>query len=170
MHQADYPQFLKTLISMAEIKRASFSPEAMALYFEAVRDWPLEDFKAAAVRLIRTSDWMPQPSDFDKLRRAALIQPGEAFDLALKHAASSNWRKGPTGIASIDNAVDAIGGYQVIAMCDIDKLHFLERRFCEHYQKLQDSRDVREELPYLSVLRTPKTALTDESGRVGVRP
>jgi hypothetical protein len=43
-----------------------------------------------------------------------------------------------------------IGGPNVIGMCDEDKLHFLERRFTEHYETLQDSEDVRESVPAIA--------------------
>src|SRR6186713_1042196 len=51
---------------------------------------------------------------------------------------------GTCGDELIDRAVRAIGGYGVIAMCDRDKLAFLERRFAEHYADIESVDDVRE--------------------------
>ena len=52
-----------------------------------------------------------------------------------------------------DRAVAALGGYVAIAMCDEDKLHYLERRFQEIYEGMQDAGDIRAALPNLTPIR-----------------
>ena len=49
-----------------------------------------------------------------------------------------------------------LGGYTAIAMCDEDKLHYLERRFVEHYEAKQDADEVREALPSLTADARPR--------------
>jgi hypothetical protein len=46
-------------------------------------------------------------------------------------------------------AARSLGGYRVIAMCDEDKLSFLERRFA-HFESITDVRGSLDALPYLT--------------------
>ena len=144
------PEFLKILNGLASIKPgAKLSPEGLSVWWLALREWTLEEFRAAASHLAKSVEFMPSPFHFERLRYATRPTAGEAFAKAVKHAASSAYREGMLGEPVTDAAVSALGGYRVIAMCDVDKLPFLERRFCEHYEAIQDAQEVRDELPML---------------------
>lgn len=151
MAPSDKPEFLRVLNGLASIKRVDLTPEALDLWWSAHADWEIEDFRAAASQLVKTCQFMPSPKDFEELRKAARPTSGEAWVKALDHASSGNYRvQGNMGEPLIDRVVRALGGYQVIAMCSDDKLGFLERRFCEHYESMSDAEDMREALPQIA--------------------
>lgn len=150
MKPTDKAEFAKVVLAFAELKGKQLSLPAVDLYWLAMQDWTIEDFKAAAAHLLSTCEFMPTPKDFEDLRKAGRMTAGEAWDRAVGHAASSAYRQGPSGNEMIDQCVRMIGGYAAIAMCDEEKLHFLERRFTEHYATLEDSSDVRAALPQVA--------------------
>lgn len=151
MRADDKAEFAKVVLAFAELKGKQLSLPAVELYWFAMQDWDIEDFKMAAGHLLKTSEFMPVPKDFEDLKKAGRNTAGEAWDKAVGHAASSRYRKGPTGDDLIDQCVRMIGGYAAIAMCEEEKLHFLERRFVEHYATLEESHDVRASLPRIAL-------------------
>lgn len=150
MQPSDKPQFLKVLNGLAAIKKTQLVPEALDLWWGCMADWTIEDFKAGAIEVLKRTDFMPTPKDFEDLRSAGRMTAGEAWDYAVGHAGSSAYRQGPMGNPMIDQCVRMLGGYSAIAMCDEDKLHYLERRFVEHFETLDDAQSVRESVPQIA--------------------
>ena len=151
MIELDRVAFVKVIAAMAEMKRIDVSAEAYELWWDAMQEWSIEDFKKAARLLIKTSKWMPQPSDFEDLRKAGRPTAGEAWAQAVSYASSSAYRRDPNiGVDLIDRAVRMIGGYAAIGMWDEDNLHFIERLFCEHYEAIEDRDDIREQVPEIA--------------------
>lgn len=149
MKPEDKAEFAKVVLAFAELKGKALSLPAVELYWACMQDWEIDAFKRAALHLLKTAEFMPQPKDFEDLRKASDDTSGEAFAQAVAWTRSGDYRtpaKSERG-KRIDRAVQAIGGYQVLAMCEEDKLHFLERRFTEHFESMQDSDAVREALP-----------------------
>lgn len=151
----DRKKFVEVVLGFAELKGKQLSAPALELYWRSMQHWPLENFLSAAEQLVRTSEFMPTPKEFEDLRKAGRRTAGEAWALALEHARHSH--NGPclNGSATPDDellirAVRAIGGFRSIAMSDVDKTPFLERRFCEHYEAMQDAEDVREAVPQIA--------------------
>lgn len=170
MQPHDRAAFVKTLNGLAAIKPgAKLTPEGLEVYWLALKEWPLEEFKAAAAHLAGAHEFMPNPYHFEQLRKAALPTAAEAWERARLASGSAIQcghvtHNGSCGDELIDRAVRGIGGYGVIAMCETDKLPFLERRFAEHYAQLQDVEDVRQAIPQIagpSTLRVsgPKRAV-----------
>jgi hypothetical protein len=155
----DKPQYLAVLNGMAAIKKSPLTPEAIELWWGCLADWTIEDFKAAAIEVLKRTSFMPSPKDFEDLRRAVRTTAGEAWDQAVSHAASSAYRQGPLGDASIDLCVRGLGGYGAIARCEESALHYLERRFTEHYESISDSKDVRDSLPQIARLEGSRLRL-----------
>lgn len=150
MNVADRKKFLEVVVGFAELKGKQLSAPALELYWRALSHWPLEDFLAAAEQLVRTCEFMPTPKDFEDLRKADRPTSGEAWIHALSTA--HRWREGysiSSGDEFVDRVVRAIGGYRTIAMCDTEKTHFLERRFSEHFEEMQEANDTREAVPQL---------------------
>jgi hypothetical protein len=159
MIESDKPEFLKVLNGMAAMKRVDMPKEVIALWWDAMKGWEIQDFKLGAATLLRTSKWMPSPSEFEDLKKQGRDSPGEAWAKALSWAASSSYRNGSMGEDLIDRCVHMLGGYKIIAMCEDDKLGFLERRFSEHYETLEDRVDVRSAVPslaYSNPVKDPK--------------
>lgn len=151
MNAADRKKFLEVVVGFAELKGKQLSAPALELYWRSLQHWQLEDFLAAAEQLVRTSEFMPTPKDFEDLRKAGRPTSGEAWVKALSTA--HRWREGHSigsGDEFVDRVVRVIGGYRAIAMCDTEKTHFLERRFAEHFEEMQGADDTREAVPRLT--------------------
>lgn len=156
MKPEDRKAFAEILLGFAELKGKQLSKGAVDLFWSAMQDWRIEDFRAAAHELLRTCEFFPTPRDFEQLRRAGRDTAGEAFAAALEHVRSGEWRSGSTGDPSLDRAVAAIGGWQTLAMSDDEGLRYLERRFSEHYETIQDAEDTREALPQIAGSFAPR--------------
>lgn len=149
MQSTDRIEFGKVLNGMAAMRKTTLIPEALELWWACMSDWTIGDFKTAAIRVLKTTTFMPTPKDFEDLRNAGRQTAGEAFAKAVQTSKSCSQGGYMTDNVTsadpqIDRAVRALGGYRCIAMCEVDKLHFLERRFTEHYEAIQDAGDVRE--------------------------
>jgi hypothetical protein len=152
---ADKAEFVKVVMGFAELKGKQLSLPAVELYWRAMRNWELQDFMAAAERLVSTSQYMPEPYHFHELRKAGLETAPEAWARAVRHAASSAYRRGPIGDPLIDKCVEIVGGYAAIALSDVSKLQFIERRFCEHYATIGDAQETRDAVPQIAYQHPP---------------
>lgn len=155
MTPADRKKFVEVVVGFAELKGKQLSAPALELYWRSMQHWDLADFLAAAEQLVRTSEFMPTPKNFEDLRKAGRPTAGESWAKAVAacgtcHSALGYTSGGTCGDPFVDRVVRAIGGYRAIAMCDSDKLHFLERRFAEHFETMQDAEDVREAVPQIA--------------------
>lgn len=150
MKNDDRDRFLEVVIGFAELKGRAMSAAALELYWRAMKHWPLDAFREAATQLVRTCEFMPMPKDFEDLRRAGRQTPGEAWARVLSHCASGSWRSGGTGDPDIDAVAQMLGGYRTVAMTPTDRLGFIERRFCDHFEDLRDVNRTRQALPQVT--------------------
>ena len=152
MLDTDKSEFVKTLMGLAAIKPGGnmLTKESYEIWWNAMRDWPIEEFKSAASHLAKAVEFMPSPFQFNQLRKAQEHTPGEAWAIAL--SACKRWRN-PDDLPKgrVAEAVRAIGGWKALAMADTEKDNpFLERRFSKAYEQLQDVEDARLALPHFS--------------------
>ena len=150
MQADDFPRFRSLLTGMAKLFERDIDAPLLDAYWLAMRDWTLPDFEAAAQQLMGRAKFMPRPADFNELRNATRVTPGEAWALALEHVRKGRHRDGPAAPADVDRAVRAIGGWQIIGHATDEDLRFLERRFTANYSEIREATDVREELPALA--------------------
>lgn len=115
-----------------------------------MQGWDIADFRAAAIVVLKRSEYMPTPKTFEDLRLAGRPTAGEAWGAAVQHAALGRYRQQLLGDPLTDACVAMLGGYRALGQCEEDKLHFLERRFAEHYAAKQDAEDVRQALPQIA--------------------
>lgn len=139
-------------------------PDAVILdaYWLALSDWDLDEFEQACGYLLQSAQFMPRPSDFTKLRKASRPTAGEAWVKVLAYARLNGFAVWDSGPPSENNpnarptdpvanqAVEAVGGYQAIAQSRTDQTHFIEKRFCEHYDAISDREDIRAAVPQLA--------------------
>lgn len=149
MTRAEYDAFAEALAGLAEVYRAELSPAAVAMYWRALGDWTLAEFREAAMHLLRTARWMPVPADFEALRRAGHDTAGEAWARVLAHVRHGTYRTagGLDDGGPIDRAVHAIGGYRAIGFADATTTHHMERRFGAHYAEAVTMAETRHALP-----------------------
>ena len=153
MMPADRKPFLEIVLGFAELKGKQLTAPALELYWNSMQHWSLEDFREAAEHLVRTEKFFPGPDAFEALRNAGRETAGEAWASIrqyLKWTVNGYQLEADTPDL-IARCISAIGGANAIAMCEEEKLHFLERRFCEHYETMQDSDDVRRAVPRIAI-------------------
>lgn len=144
----DFTRFRAVLTGMAKLYEREVDGPLLDAYWLALRDWHLGEFEQAAGHLIAHSRFMPRPADFTELRKASRMTAGEAWATALQHARGA-WRAGPS-VPEVERAVQAIGGWIVIAHSKTESLQFLERRFADAFTELEARVETREALPQLA--------------------
>jgi hypothetical protein len=149
MQATDRKKFCSTLNGLAAVKPGKeLTPEALEIWWTAMRQWSIEEFVSAASHLASSVEFMPSPFHFEQLRKASKPTTGEAWKTALERC--KQWRKGERLDDAIDRAAATVGGYRAIAMADTETaLPHIERRFKEAFQELDDVETVREALPHL---------------------
>lgn len=151
MKPADYDAFVKVVAGFAELKGKHLSAQAIELYWRSMQHWSIDDFRAAAEHLLRTSEFMPIPKHFEDLRRAGALTGAEAWTLVLEHIKGA-YRDG-SGIDSggpIDRSVAGIGGYRALAFQKVEYLPMSERQFSERFGELTDATAARKALPQIA--------------------
>lgn len=149
MDNSDRPEFVRVLNGLAAIKRVDLTKEAYELWWQSMKNWPIDEFKKGASYLLKNCQFMPTPYDFEQLRKKGEPSAHEAWATALAHAEGA-WRQGVIGDAMTDQVVAMLGGYSLIALTNSDRLGFIERRFMDAYNDLLDRNGVREALPSLT--------------------
>lgn len=139
MQGSDFQRFRAVMAGMAELYQRELSAVLLDAYWLTLGAWSLADFEAAAGHLMARCQFMPRPADFTDLRQARQMTAAEAWAHTL--ARCSRWREGVSGDddPAIDAAIRAVGGNRTIAMQPLDKLPFLERRFCELFNERQQA-------------------------------
>lgn len=144
MKDADRTEFSKILLGFAELKGKQLSEAGVSMFWSAMQDWAIEDFRSAANVLVKSCQFFPTPKEFEDLRKASEMSAGEAWAIArdvVRRGGSSS------GDARTDAAIRVLGGYDALGRTNSDQFQFLERRFCEHYEDIGEREDVREALP-----------------------
>ena len=62
MTERDFEEFAKLLGAVAEVYNEPLSPVRIRLYFDALREYSLEEVRRAFKELVRTSDFFPRPA------------------------------------------------------------------------------------------------------------
>ncbi len=152
MTAADKVEFAKIINGLQAIKPGQkLTPEGIEIFWNAMRDWPIEAFKAAAEHLAATVEFMPNPFHFNQLRKATALPVGDAWEIALQRCSGWNGRKKATADDVIDFASKAIGGYRAIALANIEtQLPYLLKRFTEAYEEAQCRDEIINKLPMLT--------------------
>lgn len=149
MNKEDKIEFAKVMNGLSAMYRTDIAPEMLGIWWNSLADWSIEDFKGAAAYLLKNSQYMPRPYDFEQLMKAEQFTPAEAWGKALKHSEGS-YTRGPLGDELTDAAVRAIGGYKAIGSTQFEKLGFIERSFKEAYGDIAESSDIKRALPNLT--------------------
>lgn len=170
MTPQDRKAFVEVVLGFAELKGKQLSAPALELYWRSLQHWSLNEFRTAAEQLLRTCEFMPLPKHFEDLRKAGRPTAGEAWRWVLSRYPAHRCQVETLDEehrALIERTVQAIGGWHVIDMCEVEKIHFLERRFAEHYADIQDAEDVREAVPEIAFDRNRLAGPTSASNLLG---
>ena len=155
MRTDDHQEFVRVLTGIATIKRVDLTAEAFELWWNAMKEWEIGDFKDASGYLLKNCQFMPAPYDFEELLKKQRPSAHEAWAEALRFA-SGGWRTGMHEDNRINSVAGTLGGWSVIALCNYEKLGFLERRFIDTYDDFIHGDDVRVALPNLTERSTER--------------
>lgn len=145
MKPADYESFCEVVVGFAELRGKQLSKAALKLYWQAMQDWRLDEFREAAEHLLRTSEFMPTPKQFEDLRTAGEPTAAEAWTIVLSGAPL------PPG-SRMHRAAEACGGQVAIRHENVERsLPFTQKRFIDAYEDLTRVDPVREDLPQIAV-------------------
>ncbi len=147
MQPTDATAFRNTLTGMFRLYGQDPDTLVLDAYWLALADWPLDEFQAGARHLMQTAKFMPRPADFAELRKSGRPTAGEAWSDALDRVRHGRY---PSDDLQLERAVRAIGGWRVLAMMSDEGLPFIERRFAEHFEAMQDADDVRDAVPAIA--------------------
>jgi len=148
MQAADRVEFARILTGLAAIKPGNkLTPEALDVWWLSMQAWSIAEFREAAAHLARSVEFMPSPFHFEGLRKAGRPTAGEAWTEALDRVRHGNY---PADDEHLNRVVRAIGGWQALGMTNSDSLHFVERRFADHFEAMQDAGDVRDAVPRIA--------------------
>lgn len=161
----DFDEFGQVMLGFAEVKGKELSARALKLYFRAMEDWSLQEFQRAALVLLKKHPFgtIPQPGDFDALRKAGEPTADEAWNLVITGAplppGSRVWR-----------AAETLGGQQSIRHEDVERtLPFTRNKFIEAYEDLTKVDPIREAVPEIAA-RGARAALTAPTNIAALLP
>jgi hypothetical protein len=135
----DRPEFLRVMNGLATVYSSPLTPEALDVWWSAFSSWTLEQFKAAASACVTHCTFMPRPSDFFGVKRAARLTAGEAWEVA-----------GNKSDALADRALHIATQGRYFGHIPYDEHPWIQKRFLEIYEQLADVADMREAAPQLT--------------------
>jgi hypothetical protein len=150
MQSSDLARFGEILNGLAAIKPGKeLTKAALKIWWNAMQEWTIEEFAAAATHLASSVEFMPSPFHFEQLRKAGRPTADEAWQIALERC--KHWRTPAEARDTVDRTAAAIGGYSTIALANQKTaLPHVQRRFLEAYDKIDSACDVRKALPRIA--------------------
>jgi hypothetical protein len=146
MQPRDKPEFARILLGLSTVKPSAqkLTAEGLEMFWLAMQDWDLLEFKAAASHLVRSCEFMPNPYHFEKLRSAASARNADAAfeEILARHGECDD----PAGA----RALRSLGGWRVVGFSDQDRLPWLKERFRDAYENFAFSQHAGEALPLLA--------------------
>lgn len=138
MQQADFERFRAVMAGMAKVYEREIDGLLLDAYWLALRDWSLDDFQAAAARLMQTSEFMPRPAAFNELRKTAT-----------KELAAEAWfTSGKSDNPRANRAMHIATQGRYVGHIPLDELQWVQKRFIEVYEELSDVEETRAALGF----------------------
>ena len=139
MHQNDKTEFVRILTGLSAIKPGKeLTREALEVFWAAMADWSIEDFKAAANHLAKSCEFMPNPYHFEQLRKKNEPTKHEAWEVAFNRIK----RGGNQPDDKISKAIKQVGGYYQLGMTPLDQMPFVAKRFQDAYESIVEVADI----------------------------
>lgn len=158
MQPADREEFVRVLTGLAAVKPGGkLTPEALDLWWLALAEWGLAEFKSAASHLARSVEFFPNPFHFEQLRRTAIEQSaGDAWAQVLTAVRTMNPRETPRVSRRIDAVVRQMGGYLHLCTMTSEEMPWRQKRFEELWSDYRETEEAQAALPHLAAVRLLK--------------
>lgn len=154
MEPTDKRFFAQTLFGMAEIYEKKLNPAVAEIYFDDLRQWPLQEVLQALSDHRKDPErgrWFPKVADvvhkLQGTKRDAGVVAWAAVLPLLK-----NSRTAMSADPITERVVQDLGGWTRLAMTDQDKLTWVQKEFVERYEIYSQHGDVKQ-------LSGPRTGL-----------
>ena len=135
MQTSDRKAFAETLLAAGELYQRDITEQAVRLWWDTLKGYPIERVQAAMAGHIRVSHFMPQPSDLIRYIDGSPTDKAERAWLLVLEAARVHGQN--RSVAFDDPLIPAVvlgmGGFSLICMCPTQELHWLARRFTDRY-------------------------------------
>jgi hypothetical protein len=95
MQKSDKRKFVEVLTSLSDLYDFPVSKNALQLFWDILKEYPIDAFVAAAKKHTETSKWMPKPSDFIS---------------AIKSLSTSGEEKAVLAWTAVTKATRSVGG------------------------------------------------------------
>ena len=139
MNANDKTEFVRILAGLSAIKPGKeLTREALEVFWAAMADWSIEDFKAAANHLAKSCEFMPNPYHFEQLRKKNEPTKHEAWEVAFNRIK----RGGNQPDDKISKAIKQVGGYYQLGMTPLDQMPFVAKRFQDAYESIGEVADI----------------------------
>lgn len=133
MQPSDFGRFKSMMAGMAKLYDKEIEPVLLDAYWIALRDWSLSEFEGACAQLMRTQTFMPRPSEFTALRK-------KARELT---AAEAWFTSGSSKDPRANRAMSVATQGRYVGHVPLDELPWVQKRFLEVYDELQDVDETR---------------------------
>ena len=135
MTDKDYPEFLKTMVALAEILGPKELSETMlTLYWRVLKDLPTSQFKMAVEIVAKTAKFFPKPSEI-----LAAVTPDMASIsvMALERVLRTVDSKGTYASVAFDDpaihaAIESMGGWTEFGRRELDE--WFRKDFAKYYE------------------------------------
>ncbi|MBW2610687.1 MAG: hypothetical protein JRC68_10150 [Deltaproteobacteria bacterium] len=137
MNFKDEPRFTQIILGMADNSRDEISEEGIAMRFDMLKDFSIEDIEKAAKKILMSRKFkgMPPIAEFyDALHGCDKMQAIDAWGTVMKHLQSGAEPLDP----KISEGIRRIGGWDCLTRRTYDELQWDEKRFIEHYESLDE--------------------------------
>ena len=165
MDDADKREFAQTLQGLGEVRGKPLSKAALSVYWLALSDWDISEFRAVAKYLLTHSQFMPTPYDFEQARK--VDDTADEAWLQVLQAIRTRQHTSATSISpKIDHVVRMMGGYANLSLTNTDDMVWRQKRFAELYE---DANDIEERRTLLDYDRTTSGLIGSQNNARGPR-
>lgn len=139
MDQKDKSRFTQIMLGMADNFRDTITKEGMQMRFDMLREFSMEEIEFAARKIMQNRKYTKMPpvaEFFDAIKGKAGTRALEAWGSVVECLKRGNEPDDPIAV----EAIRRIGGWSWLMRQSYDELHWLEKRFVEHYDSYEQKK------------------------------
>lgn len=124
-------ELIKLLSNYASLCQDKPTPQRIAVTAEVLNGTPIESVATGLKLHFRNSKWFPSPSEILKYHEQTAQDAAQlAWASLVSSARTRGFYQGPPELtASETRALDSIGGWEAICLCEVDQLPVLAAQF-----------------------------------------
>jgi hypothetical protein len=138
MNKNDKPRFTQIMLGMADNFRDTITSEGMAMRFDMLREYSIEQVEASARQIMRHRKYtkMPPVAEFvEAIEGKQEIQSRNTWGIVMRCLEQGS----PPLDLKISETIRRIGGWDWLAQQTFDQLQWAEKRFYEHFDSVSET-------------------------------